>query len=159
MPVWQESALVLATALNGLMAGLYFAFSVAVLPGLRERDERAFANAMRSINRKILNPWFALAFGGTMLVILAVAVPSMASGATNGPSRLVMAAFLLYTATLVITFAVNVPLNDALEKADGPALAAARERFEGRWVRWNHARTVLAAASLGCLAAALALEG
>ena len=64
---------------------------------------------------------------------------------------------------LVITFAVNVPLNDRLEAAGDPAripdLHAVREQFEAAWVRWNVVRTVACTLAFGCLAWALVLHG
>jgi len=42
--------------------------------------------------------------------------------------------------TLVITYRVNIPLNNELERAGPPDRivdpAAVRERFEMTWVRW-----------------------
>jgi uncharacterized membrane protein len=63
---------------------------------------------------------------------------------------------VLAAATVVITGAGNIPLNNALAAA-GPVariadLAPFRKAFESRWVRLNIARSVTSAAALGCLA-------
>jgi uncharacterized membrane protein len=155
--MWQGITLVAATLLTGLMAGLYFAFSIAVMPGLARCDDRTFVEAMQAVNQRILNAWFGLAFAGAPLVILVAGALHLGDDATP----LVfwtLAAFLLYALTLGITFRVNVPLNDVLEAADGEAQVA-RERFERRWVRWNRVRTLLCTAALGCLAWVLVLHG
>lgn len=64
---------------------------------------------------------------------------------------------------LVITFRVNVPLNDALAAAGHPDrigdLTAVRERFEERWVRWNVVRAVTSTAAFGLLVRALVVSG
>ncbi|MGP3926839.1 anthrone oxygenase family protein [Streptomyces sp. 8N616] len=64
---------------------------------------------------------------------------------------------------LVITFAINVPLNNELEAAGDvhriADVAAVRERFETTWVRWNIIRAVLNTGALGCLSWALVLRG
>ena len=57
----------------------------------------------------------------------------------------VVAALVLYALVVVLTLAVNVPLNDQLKAAGDPDriadLAAVRERFnEARWVGWNLVR-------------------
>jgi len=57
---------------------------------------------------------------------------------------------------VVITMAVNVPLNDALRAAGDPArigdLAQVRQHFnEARWSAWNLVRTVTSTAAFGCL--------
>jgi uncharacterized membrane protein len=66
----------------------------------------------------------------------------------------------LYVVVVVITMAVNVPLNNAIKAAGDPGsiadLADVRARFgEARWVRWNHVRTVLCTTAFGLLAWAL----
>ena len=144
------------------MAGLFYAFSIAVMPGLARADDRAFVEAMQRINVAILNGWFALCFIGAVLFTAISAVLHL--GADGRPALpWILAALVLYGAALVITFRVNVPLNDALVAAGEPDritdLAAVRERFEPTWVRWNAARTVAGTAALGCLAWTLVLHG
>lgn len=58
---------------------------------------------------------------------------------------------------LLLTFAVNIPLNDALAGAGNPS--ELRQDFEGPWVTWNAVRGVLVTVGLGCLAAAAAVGG
>jgi uncharacterized membrane protein len=153
-------SLLAATLATGLMAGLYFAFSCAVMPGLTGADDRTFVAAMRGINGRILNGWFAGAFGGAFVlttVALLLHVPPPGRRALPW----VAAALVLYAATLVVTFRVSVPLNDALAAAGDPVavadVASVRERFEPGWVRWNAVRAVLAAGAL--LALAVGLSG
>jgi uncharacterized membrane protein len=76
---------------------------------------------------------------------------------------LIVVAFALYLVGLVITLAVNVPLNDAIKAAGDPDaiddLAGVRRRFdEARWIRWNLVRVLVVTASFACLACALALR-
>ena len=158
LEVWQGVALVAATVLTGVMAGLYFAFSIAVMPGLAACDDRTFTEAMRSVNRKILNAWFGLAFAGAPVVVL-VAGALHLGGETTRVSFWTLAAFLLYALTLGITFRVSVPLNNDLDAATPEEAPTARQAFERRWVRWNHARTLLSLSSLACLAWALVVHG
>lgn len=155
--MWQAVMLAVATVLTGLMAGIYLAFSIAVMPGLGQTDDATFVRSMRAINVRILNGWFMLAFLGSLLfsalaVLLHLDEAPVAAWAAAG--------FVLYGATLVSTFRVNVPLNNALDAAGAPSdPTAVRERFEAPWVRWNTVRTVLATAALGCLIEALILHG
>jgi uncharacterized membrane protein len=64
---------------------------------------------------------------------------------------------------LVITYRVNIPLNNELESAGPPGRivdpAGVRERFEMTWVRWNIVRAVLCTVAFGCLCWALILHG
>ncbi|GAA1295020.1 membrane protein [Planotetraspora silvatica] len=156
-PVLRDLALFAATMATGLMAGLFYAFTIAVMPGLAASDDRTYVVAMRRINIAIQNGWFGIAFAGSLLLTLAAALLHL--GEPELPW--LGAAFVSYGLVLVLTFSVNIPLNVALDKVDeaGRAAehAAARERFETKWVRWNLARTLLNVAAFGFLIWALAL--
>lgn len=157
------AALVGALIATGVMAGLYAAFAIAVMPGLARIGDLAFADAMHQINRAIRNGWFAAAFAGAAVLTGLAAVPHAGSPALPW----IATAFLLYGATLVITFGGNVPLNDALDAAvadpairtDPARAAAARAAFEARWVRRHAWRTLLCLAAFACLAIALLVRG
>src|SRR3954467_2472334 len=129
---WATATLIGATITKGLMAGLFAAYSYAVMPGLAGAGDRTFVEAMQQTNAAILNGWFGLCFGGA--VVFAAAAVLLHLGRPGLPW--IVAGLVLYGAVLVVTFRVNVPLNDALAAA-GPDLAAARAMFEGTWVRWN----------------------
>ncbi|MEH0982202.1 anthrone oxygenase family protein [Micromonospora sp. CPCC 205556] len=146
-----------ATGLTGLMAGLFFAYACSVMPGLAAVDDRTFVGTMQSINRRILNGWFLVAFLGAALLIGVAAALHLTVG---GPVLAwTVAALGCYGATLVITMRFSVPLNERLDAA-GPVdriadLRAVRESFESTWVRWNLLRTVTNVAAFACLVAAL----
>lgn len=150
-----------ATLTTGLTAGLFAAFSYAVMPGLARSDDRTFVVAMQQINRVILNIWFVACFvGALLLTILAVLLHLPAEGRAVLPWLGV--ALLLYLTVLGTTRAVNLPLNDALDAAaadDHAGAHAAREHFEARWVRWNVVRAVSSTAAFVVLAWALVLTG
>ncbi|HEY3262391.1 MAG TPA: DUF1772 domain-containing protein [Pseudonocardiaceae bacterium] len=157
------AVLVAATITVGLVAGVFALYAHTIMPGLRPTDDRTFVAAFQSMDRAIINPWFMACFlGGVVLTGLAGALQL-------GPDRRPVlpwtaAAFALYLATVVITFAVNVPLNDAIKAAGEPDrisdLASVRARFdEARWAAWNLARTVMSTAAFGCLAWALVTYG
>lgn len=142
-----ETALIAATVLMALSAGLFATFSYVIMPGLKHTSDTAFVDSMRGINIAILNPVFALTFGGAFFVTLL----ALALGWGDASRPWVIAALVLYAlGAYVITFAVNVPMNDALEAGQGSA-ASLREAFEDRWTRWNHARSVLITSALACL--------
>jgi hypothetical protein len=79
--------LVLATGFNGLLAGLYAAFSVAVMPGLARADDRTLIGTMVWINERILNLWFIALFLGSPLLAVAAARLALADGASRWASR------------------------------------------------------------------------
>jgi uncharacterized membrane protein len=63
-------------------------------------------------------------------------------------------ALVLVLATIVVTAAVNVPLNDKLADSTGSP-AALRAAFENSWVAWNIVRSVLSLAGFVSSATAL----
>ncbi|MET9647906.1 anthrone oxygenase family protein [Streptomyces syringium] len=162
MGTLQAVALMAATLTVGLVAGLFFAFACAVMPGLRRSDDRAFVEVMQRINVAILNGWFLFCFlGAPVFTGLATALHLRADGRAALPWTI--AGLVLYAVVLIVTAAVNVPLNNRLEAAGPPGggagAAAVRERFEATWVRWNLVRAVASTAAFGALAWALVLHG
>lgn len=55
MMIVRTVVLAAATLLTGLMAGLFFAYSCSVMPGLSATDNRSFVRTIQWINRRILN--------------------------------------------------------------------------------------------------------
>lgn len=145
-------SLVLSLLATGLAAGLFYAYSMSVMPGLARVGDRAFVEAMNSINRAILNGWFAIAFGGAFVFTAVAALLHLDAG-HRATLLWIVAALVLYVAQLVVTFTVNVPLNNELGAVDLDTgdLAAARGRFEAAWVRWNVVRTLLVTGAFGAL--------
>lgn len=162
MGAFRTATLVGATLTTGLMAGLFYAWAISVMPGLGRSDDRTFVEAMQHMNEAILNGWFALCFVGA-LVLTALAALLHLGRDVRSVLPWVIAALVLYVAALAITFGVNVPLNNELKAAGGvdriTDLAAVREVFEAKWVRWNIVRAVTNTAALGCLAWALIQHG
>jgi len=130
------------------------------MPGLRGTDDRTFVAAFQALDRAIINPWFMLsAFLGALVSTAAAALLHLGEDAFGW----ILAAFVLYLATVVITVAVNVPRNDALKAAGDPDLidvAAARAAFdEARWAGWNLVRVVANGVAFVLLAWALVVAG
>ncbi|GAA2594496.1 DUF1772 domain-containing protein [Actinomadura fulvescens] len=156
--LFQNLSLLAATIALGMMAGLFTAFSYAIMPGLARTGDRTFVHAMQRINVAILNGWFGFGFAGSLIFTAIAAVLHLGAGDRDALPWII-AALVLYVATLAITFRVNVPLNNELDRAGEPGAVtdpgAVRRRFEATWVRWNHVRSVTSTLALGCLAWAL----
>jgi uncharacterized membrane protein len=131
---------VLAAVGSGLVAGLFFAFSVSVMAALRSLPAPDGAAAMRAINVAILNPLFLAVFVGTALLCVALVV---AVAVTGGSAATAAGAGLYVVGAIGVTVVVHVPMNTALADSD-----ALWERYVVRWTRWNHVRTLAAAAAL-----------
>src|SRR4051794_20401186 len=136
--------LVVAAVVAALQAGTYFTWSTGVMPGLANVDDRTFVSAVQQINVAIVNPIFIATFLGAPVL-------AGAAAAVAGPQARpwALGATALAAGTLIISFAGNIPLNDALAAA-GPVdkirdLAAVRADFESEWVRLNIARCLTSA--------------
>jgi uncharacterized membrane protein len=133
------------------------------MPGLRRTDDRTFVGAFQAIDREIINPLFMSTFIGALLLTGLAAGLHLGAGER---SRLpwIAAALVLYLAAVVVTVAINVPLNDDIKAAGAPDrirnLAAVRDHFnEAKWVGWNIVRVVMTTAAFGCLSWSLVLLG
>ncbi|TDD02755.1 DUF1772 domain-containing protein [Nonomuraea deserti] len=135
-----------ALALHGALAGLFYTFSMSVMPGLKAADPAQAEAAMRSINRKILNPWLYLVFLGSPLAAL------VAGLLADAPAALwfFAAAAVNFVGSFLVTVAINVPMNNALEAGTMPW-----KDYASRWTAWNTLRAVAGVASLVLMGAGL----
>jgi uncharacterized membrane protein len=154
-------SLMAATIAMGLAAGVFDVYAHTVMPGLHKTDDRTFVAAFQAIDRAIINPWF---IGGCFIGAFVLAVAALIAFVGRAALPWIAVGIALYLVAVVITFAVHVPLNDAIKAAGDPDrisdLAAVRARFdEARWVSWNVVRAVAATGGFACLAWALVLSG
>ena len=154
------TALIVALLASGLLAGLYYAYAVSVMPALGAFDDRTYIDVMNKINVVIVNPSFMLTFLGSIgFTVLAGACY------LKPEARPVLIwigiALALNIASLVITSTMNVPLNDKLATATTSTypvdIATLRTQFESSWVRWNVIRALVNIAATGVLGWALAV--
>lgn len=125
-----EIVLTGARLLNGITAGIYIAFLVAFMPALHGQPDEIYARVMNRLNVVIVNPVFLAFFLGAPLLAMILL------GWHRTP--LSIAAACLAVAAVVITFAANLPLNDAL--ADGGTVSS----FEKPWLIFHVLRTLAA---------------
>jgi uncharacterized membrane protein len=162
MDTLQTLILVLATLTMGLAAGFMYAYAHDIMPGLGRVDDRRFVAGFQAVDKAVVNPWFLLGYLGAPVLTGLAALLHL--GADHRSMLvLTLVSFALYVAVLVITARIHLPLNAQIQAAGdpdrlpAPELAAVRERFEARWVRWHMVRTVLNVAAFACLAWALAI--
>jgi uncharacterized membrane protein len=146
----------------GLLAGLFYFSSIAVMPALTAADDRTLVDAMQHMIAKIENPaFFAVLLGAPVLGAVAL-VQARRSGATT-TVRWIAAGLAFYAVMVVVTFAVHIPLNEDLEQAGDPDrienLAAVRDDFVTPWVAWDIVRTLATTAAFASLTWALVSRG
>jgi len=162
MRTLQHLSLLGATVSTALMAGLFFAFTFAIMPALRGADDRTFVDVMQRINVSILNPVFLTVFTGGLIVTIVAGALHLGSD-DRSALPWIIAGLVLYGAVLLITGGFNVPLNNTLDAAGDPNaitdLAAVREHFEDPWNVGNVVRTFANIAACCCLAYGLIVDG
>ncbi len=160
MNTFRTISLIGATMTTGLCAGVFLLYAHTIMPGLATFDDLTFDTSFAAIDRAIINPVFmASAFLGA-LVLTAAATVAHRGGAAFAVTALALA---LYLATVAITVAVQLPLNDAIKQAvaaGGFDPAAVREAFDAsRWQNWNQLRVLTSVGAFGCLCWALVQHG
>ncbi|MFE6924251.1 DUF1772 domain-containing protein [Nocardia sp. NPDC057663] len=156
------AAMVMAVLSTGLIAGVFYAYAISVMPALAQTGDRTLIDVMQKINVVIINPWFMLGFLGTVGFTALATVLSL--GKEHRTTLIWLGiALALNVIAFAVTGALNVPLNDALDAAGDPAAivdaAAVRADYEAAWVRWNILRAVLHTAAFLVLCGALFAAG
>ncbi|MEV0688006.1 anthrone oxygenase family protein [Nocardia sp. NPDC050378] len=156
------SSLVLAMLSTGLVAGVFYAYAISVMPALTRTGDRTLIEIMQKINVVIINPWFMFGFLGTV-GFTALAAALHLGGDHRATLIWIGIALVLNVIAFAVTAGQNVPLNDALAAAGDPATLAdpvsVRADFEAAWVRWNILRAVLHTAAFLVLCGALFVAG
>ena len=143
-----KSGLLLSILSTGLMAGLFYAYSVSVNPGLGLLNDASYLRAMQSINRAILNPIFFRTFIGTLLLLSVSTWLEYSLVGKTGTFYWLLASSLLYFfGVFLVTVIGNVPLNNTLDRfnideATTEAVEQQRLAFEGPWNRLHLIRTL-----------------
>ena len=144
---------------SGLMAGLFFGWTVSVIPGLRRVPDETYITTMQDINRAIINPGFIIPFMGIPVVLGGAAIVHFRSGDTRRGWLLAAATLTYVLGVLGVTMDRNVPLNDALDAFDirsatQSALTDRRQNYETPWNSWHYLRPVANVASFSLASAA-----
>jgi uncharacterized membrane protein len=141
------------------VAGVFFAFSTFVMRGLDGSGAGHAVPAMQGINMAAVRPPLMVLLFGTLVLQLGAGVAVLASLGWSLATWLTIAAFAGYGAGVVVVTATgNVPLNNRLAVQTEPnAAAEAWRAYHNPWMRLNHVRVGVAAASSVLLLAALRL--
>jgi uncharacterized membrane protein len=136
-----------ATAIGaGVVGGVFFVFSVAIMPAFARLAPEHGVAVMQAINVTIVRAPFLIVFLGTAVacVVRVVLAPGDVAGWV-GAALFVLGGF-------GVTMIFNVPLNNLLDAVDPAAPGDFWEVYASRWTAWNHVRTV------ACIGAAVALS-
>ena len=145
--------LIITALVTALIAGLFYAYSCSVNPGLGKLPDEQYLAAMQSINKAILNPLFFISFMGTLLLLPVSTFMSYGQPLSMRFWCLLTATIVYGIGTFGVTMFGNVPLNDSLEKFDVAnatvdAINAQRLAFEKPWNSFHTVRTLASAAAI-----------
>jgi uncharacterized membrane protein len=151
-------ALTFVAALGcGLMAGLFFAFSVSVMKALARLPAAEGIAAMQSINVAILNRLFGAAFFGTAAACVLVVISSLWRWHAPIAVYLLVGGATYLVGSLLVTLLFNVPKNETLASVapSDPDSASLWANYLASWTAWNHIRAAAALAGAAALTIAL----
>ncbi|OEK05592.1 anthrone oxygenase family protein [Roseivirga misakiensis] len=140
----QNSLISVSLLLTGLSAGLFFGWSVSVIPGTQKIDDLSYLNTMQSINQEILNPSFFIVFFGSLIALM-LSTYFVYPISITGFSVLLIATLIYLIGTLGVTGMGNVPLNNELEALKIAELMSTeisdfRDYYESQWNRFHSYR-------------------
>lgn len=142
-----------ALLLAGAIAGFFYAYTSSVMRGLDAVAPEHAIVAMQGINATVRNMVFAPAFFGAPIAAVLAGTALLATGRRGAGLAMLAAATSYLLGAFLPTFAINVPMNEALASATVPddvAEAAKLWRtYSLDWTWWNTLRTGF---SLLCLA-------
>jgi uncharacterized membrane protein len=128
--------------------GVYFTYSNSVVPALDQLDAEQAVAAMRRANVVIVNPIFLLSFLGP--VVTGAVTGFLLLGLDEGTSALLFfSATVVYLfGSIILTGAVNIPLNNALENSTSTDWTQRWADFSPRWRKYNLVRALLTMVAL-----------
>lgn len=144
--------LILSTLSLGLMAGLFYAWSISVTPGLKKISDPNYLSAFQSMNRAILNPAFFIFFMGLVILLPLLTYMNYDTPVTVEFWLILSATILYMTGVMAVTVIGNVPLNNTLEalvieSMSAEQMASFRLGFENKWNTLNMIRTLCSSLS------------
>ncbi|MGO2110261.1 MAG: anthrone oxygenase family protein [Pseudoclavibacter sp.] len=162
-----DALLAVALVTTGISAGVFFAFTSLIVPGLRSAGARETLRGFQLIDSRLQptssstdwQPVFGVVVFGPTLIIPAAFLAALAAAPPSVLVLIAAAAVAYIVGFWLPTIATIVPFNNRvrdmrLDTMSDDELAAARADFDRNWAGWNLVRTVSTAASVALLAAA-----
>ncbi len=154
---YARHGLILAGLLaSALSAGFFYTYSISAMPGLTAANPSSAIGAMQGINAVIRTPVFAFAFFGALLFPFAATLSAWIGRERRVGALAFLSAAVYGLGVFAVTFLVNVPLNEALARANPTSDTAGSlwANYYGPWTTWNHLRAICACLTFGLFAAA-----
>jgi len=133
----------------GIMAGVFFAFSVFVKQALGQLPTGQAISAMQSINTTIVRSLFMIVFLGTAICSIALIICSALYWEGDQAIYAGAGSALYLVGVIFVTIFFNVPLNDSLASLNvtNNINETVWTEYANPWIAWNHVRTTAAVVS------------
>jgi uncharacterized membrane protein len=147
----------LAVGSGALSAGVFFDWSVFIVPGLNRLPPSQAVTSFQELNRYAPGPFFGLALTAASILSVLLGVAAVTRWDEPGSQFLLIGGVLFIVGGPLITALANIPLNNRLDGYDPNAIDIATKwaDFRDSWLLWNHLRTLLTSAGTLSFIAAL----
>ena len=146
-----DISLIFAILFCSFVGGFIFTYSIVVMPGLSNLNNKDFLRAFQVTDAVIQNnqPLFMFTWIGSIVAILTTIVASFMTVGLLGSWLIILVGAAYLLGVQGITVAIHIPLNNKIQKIkiedlNDKALAVERINFEKKWNYFNNIRTVIA---------------
>jgi uncharacterized membrane protein len=134
---------------SGLIAGVFFAFSVFIMKAFSHIPNAQSIVAMNSINKIITRSLFMPLFFGSSIISLLLIIISLMKWSEPDAVLTLTAGMIYIVGMFMCTIILNVPLNNSLAKVDPNSEEAGDVwiNYLKTWTNWNHVRAIASLAT------------
>ena len=160
-----DISLIFAILLCSLVSGFIFTYSIVVMPGLSNLNDKDFLKAFQVTDAVIQNnqPLFMFTWIGSIVAILTTIVASLITAGLLEFWLIILVGAAYLLGVQGITVAIHFPLNNHIQKLNieelnDKTLAYERKNFEAKWNFFNKIRTFVAISASSLLLIVLSLR-
>ena len=146
-----DISLIFTILLCSLVSGFIFTYSIVVMPGLSNLNDKDFLKAFQVTDAVIQNnqPLFMFTWIGSIVAILTTIVASLITAGLLEFWLIILVGAAYLLGVQGITVAIHIPLNNHIQKLNieelnDKTLAYERKNFEAKWNFFNKIRTFVA---------------
>ena len=146
-----DISLIFAILFCSLVGGFIFTYSIIVMPGLSNLNNKDFLKAFQLTDAVIQNnqPLFMFTWIGSIVAILTTIVASLITVGLSEAWIIIMVGAAYLLGVQGITVAIHIPLNNHIQKIKieeltDKVLTEERSKFETKWNVFNNIRTGVA---------------
>ena len=153
-----DISLIFSILFCSLVGGFIFTYSIVVMPGLSNLNDKDFLRAFQVTDAIIQNkqPLFLFIWIGSIVAILTTVLVSLLIVGLKETWLIVLNGVAYLLGVQGITIAIHIPLNNHIQKLkiqeqNDKTLADERLKFETKWNFFNTIRTGIAISVSGLL--------